>query len=69
MAFRLMENVHLSQKAFPSLSSNFPLVDEVSFSHLLEVKGIKKSDFSIYLTSGMEGMLKLEMSLQITDCS
>lgn len=52
MDFKLMQNVHLSQKTFPALSSNFPLVDMGSFGHLLGVKGKKTSGFSIYFANG-----------------
>ena len=47
-----MQNIHLSQKTFPALSSNCPLVDVGSFGHLLKVKGIKTSGSSIYFASG-----------------
>lgn len=47
-----MYNIHLSQKTFPALSSNCPLVDVGSFGHLLKVKGIKTSGSSIYFASG-----------------
>ena len=47
-----MQNTHLSQKTFPALSSNCPLVDVGSFGHLLKVKGIKTSGSSIYFASG-----------------
>lgn len=44
MTFKWMEDVHLSQKTFPPLPSNFPLADVESSSPVLEEKGIKKSN-------------------------
>lgn len=44
MAFKWMEDVHLSQKTFPPLPSNFPLADVESSSPVLEEKGIKRSN-------------------------
>lgn len=41
MASKLMEDVHLAQKTFHSLPSNFPLADVESSRNILEVNGIK----------------------------
>lgn len=73
MAFKLMQNVHLSQKTFPALSSNFPFVDTGSFGHLLGVKGRKTSGFSIYFTNGHDRDIEIDYqstnhSLLSTSC-
>lgn len=67
MTFKWMEDVHLSQKTFPPLPSNFPLADVESSSPVLEEKGIKRSNPTHSWPEAQSGwMLKQAPRLQTT---